>query len=204
MKMIRAAKRVFTVILALLAFVSMASPATAAEKKPANASQETQQADYIIGTQDVLEISVWKNPDLSKLVTVRPDGMISLPLIGDIKASGLTPPQLRDSIVEKLKEYQDTAIASVIVQEVNSYRIFVLGEVMTPGTYLINRKTSVIQAIAMAGGFSQFAAKNKITLVRENGTGRSEKIHIRFDDIIGFGKRDHNLILKPGDTIFVP
>ena len=162
-----------------------------------------QSPDYVIGIEDVIEISVWKNPDLSKTVMVRPDGMISLPLVGEMKAAGLTPAQLRDALNEVLKEYQETVVTSVIVQEVNSYRIFILGEVMSPGTYTMTRRMSVIQAIALAGGFNPFASR-KIVLVRENGNSMAEKIEIRFDDIIDTdARRDKNLILKPGDTVFV-
>lgn len=175
-------------------------------KADARASMKTDDTDYVIGYEDVLEISVWKNPDLSKQVVVRPDGMISLPLIGDVKASGLTPAQLKDRITDRLKEYQETVIASVIVNEVKSYRIFVMGEVVNPGTYTMTRKTSVLQAIALAGGFSPFASKNRIILVREKaGKNKPEKLTVRFDDIIEADeKNDRNLILRPGDTIFVP
>lgn len=172
-----------------------------------NTQMPASQGDYQIGIEDVLEISIWKNTDLTKTVTVRPDGMISLPLVGDIRAAGLTPSQLRDSIVERLKEYQETAVASVIVQEVKSYRIFVVGEVVHPGTYVMMRRTSIIQAIALAGGFNQFASKNKIILIREkpDKNAKAEKVSIRFDDIISTDEKvDKNLILRPGDTIFVP
>ncbi|MDP2689201.1 MAG: polysaccharide biosynthesis/export family protein [Deltaproteobacteria bacterium] len=163
--------------------------------------------DYIIGTEDILEVSVWRNEELSKVVVVRPDGMISLPLIGDIRAAGKTPIELRDEITERLKEYQETVVASVIVQEVRSYRIFVLGEVLNPGTYIMMRQTSVLQAIALAGGFSQFASRNRITLIRERPgmDGKAEKISIRFDDIVDSGgSPESNMTLRPGDTIFVP
>ncbi|MCK5504482.1 MAG: polysaccharide biosynthesis/export family protein [Thermodesulfovibrionia bacterium] len=162
--------------------------------------------EYVIGAEDVLEVSVWKNPDLSKVVIVRPDGKISLPLIGDVKADGLTPITLQNDIAEKLKKYQDTAIISVTVQEINSYKIFMLGEVMTPGMYIIKRKTSVLQAIALAGGFNQFASKKKVLVIREAGNKfKKEKISVSFDDIVNPKKNDdQNLILRPGDTIFVP
>lgn len=166
-------------------------------------------SDYVIGPEDVLEISVWKNADLSKTLTVRPDGRISLPLIGDIQASGLTPEELRDNIVNRLNEYQETAIASVIVLSVNSYRIFILGEVKLPGTYLLKAKTTILQAISLAGGFTQFASKNKIVLVRRNnnddGGPEEKRVSINFSDLVyGDEKTDKNLVLKPGDTIFVP
>jgi polysaccharide export outer membrane protein len=171
-------------------------------------SQPTPQTSpYLIGPEDVLEISVWKNAELSKIVIVRPDGMISLPLIGDVKAAGLTPSQLRLAIIERLKEYQETVVVSVIVQEVNSYRIFILGEVNSPGLYLLKTRTSLLQAIALAGGFNQFASKNKIVVIRgrtDETVGMEKKV-IRFDDIVYKDKQGiKNLILKPGDTIFVP
>lgn len=192
---------------AVLFLLSAQGSSDAAEKaaKGAKAAAKTiaQSPDYVIGIEDVLEISVWKNPDVSKTVMVRPDGMISLPLVGDMKAAGLTPAQLRDALTEALSEYQETVVTSVIVQEVNSYRIFILGEVMSPGTYTMTRRMSVIQAIALAGGFNPFASR-KIVLVRENGSSMAEKIEIKFDDIVDTdSRRDKNLILKPGDTVFV-
>lgn len=166
-----------------------------------------QASEYIIGPEDVLEISVWKNAELSKVVTVRPDGMISLPLIGDTSAAGLTPNQLRDGIIEKFKVYQETVTASVIVQQVNSYRVFILGEVIKPGLYLLKTRTTLLQAISLAGGFNQFASKNKIVVIRsksESGS-REEKILVRFDDIVNINESSNkNLILRSGDTIFVP
>lgn len=187
-------------------------PAKEASAKDAASAREdsapaSQDPEYVIGTEDVIEISVWRNPELSKTVVVRPDGMISMPLIGDIRAAGLTPAGLRNSITDRLKEYQETVVTSVIVQEAKSYRIFVLGEVLNPGTYLMTRKTTIVQAIALAGGFNQFASKNRIILIREmhGRSAKPEKISVRFDEIIDVrDKGDKNLILKPGDTIFVP
>lgn len=177
-----------------------AAPAPAQQPQAQAAAQDP---GYIIGIEDVLEIDVWKNPDLSKVVAVRPDGMISLPLIGDLKAAGLTPGQLREELNSRLKEYQDPVITSVIVQEVRSYRIFVLGEVLNPGTYTVSRQTTVLQAIAMAGGMSQFASNNVI-LVREKNGSEAEKIRIRFSEIVDEdAKKDKNMVLMPGDTIFV-
>lgn len=203
-------RNILTIAAAVLfLFSAQLQTAGAAEKaakaKDAKAAAKAiaQSPDYVIGIEDVIEISVWKNPDLSKTVMVRPDGMISLPLVGDLKAAGQTPAQLRDALNEVLKEYQETVVTSVIVQEVNSYRIFILGEVMSPGTYTMTRRMSVIQAIALAGGFNPFASR-KIVLVRENGNSMAEKIEISFDDIIDTdARRDKNLILKPGDTVFV-
>lgn len=161
--------------------------------------------DYRIGPEDVLEISVWKNADLSKTVNVRPDGKISLPLVGDLQAGGLTPTQLKEEITSRLKTYQETAVVSVIVQAVNSYRVFIVGEVRTPGTYLLKNRTTVLQAISLAGGFTQFASKNKIMVIRQKADGTDERIKVRFDDLVyGDENSKKNLTLNPGDTIFVP
>lgn len=158
---------------------------------------------YLIGPEDVLEISVWRNTELSKIVTVRPDGKISLPLIGELKAAGVTPEELRVSIMEKLKEFQQTVVASVIVQSANSYRIYVLGEVRLPGTYVLKTDTSVLQALALAGGFSQFSSKNKIIVIRKRTDGSDERLTFRFNDLVSPNDGAANPLLKPGDTIFV-
>lgn len=191
------------VLLALLISVASSPCALQAAEQPKSDTPST--PDYVIGSEDVLEISIWKNKDLSKVVTVRPDGKISLPLIGDVQAAGSTPEKLHDAIVAKLKEYQETAIVSVIVQTVNSYKVFVIGEVKTPGTYVLKARTTVLQALAMAGGFSQFASKNKIMLIRHKNTGEDEKVPIRFDDLVyADEKSNQNPVLRAGDTIFVP
>lgn len=194
----------FFFLLTLLGAAVFALPAHSADVITGSVGTVTAPADYIIGAEDVLEISIWKNADLSKTVTVRPDGKISLPLIGDVQAAGLSPSTLRDKIVSRLKEYQETAVVSVIVQSSNSYKIYIMGEVRTPGQYVLKSKTSVLQAISLAGGFTQFASKNSIVLIRKKSDGVSEeKIDIRFKDLV-YSDEDRNLILKAGDTIFVP
>lgn len=191
---------VFTCLVSSLSYGAEVQPSS--EKKEAIATGH----DYLIGPEDVLEISVWKNADLSKTVNVRPDGKISLPLLGDIKAGGLTPNQLKDEISTRLKAYQETAVVSVIVASVNSYRIFIVGEVRSPGVYQLKARTSILQALAIAGGFTQFASKNKIRLVRVKSDGTEESTRVRFDDLV-YGddeEMQQNLILKAGDTILVP
>ncbi len=160
---------------------------------------------YVIGPEDVLEVDVWKNSDLSKTVIVRPDGKISLPLIGDVMAMGLTPVELRKVLVRKLDKYEQTAEVSVIVKEINSYKVFIFGDVNSAGLYSLKRRTSLLQAIALAGGFNKFASKNDIIVLRESANGGSTRLRIRFKDII-YGKdfSKNNIILRPGDTIFVP
>jgi len=195
-------------LMAALVVVALGSlPVTASlasADNPGKKADAEAAPDYLIGPEDVLEVSVWKSPELSKTVTVRPDGKISLPLVGDLQAAGLTPEELHGVIIKRLGEYQQTAVVSVIVQEVNSYRVFVNGEIAKPGVYVLKRPTTLLQAISMAGGFTQFASKNKMMLIRQknDGVGGVEKIKVSFDDLV---YRDTtSLILKPGDTIFVP
>lgn len=204
-------KKLLTAALLIISLTTagiIKTPDTSAQT-PGTAKKEAAMPDpdYLIGPEDILDVSVWRSPELSKAVNVRPDGKISLPLIGDVQAAGRTPNQLRDAITEKLKEYQQTVVVSVIVQEVNSYKIFINGEVSKPGTYTLRRKTTLLQAIALAGGFNQFASKNKIMVIRDraNGNGKEEKVRVRFDDIVGSDENsEKNIILLPGDTIFVP
>lgn len=162
-------------------------------------------SEYYIGPEDVLEIIVWRNTDLSKVVTVRPDGRISLPLLGDIEATGLTPAELTANIVTRLKQFKETPTVSVILQQVNSYGIYVLGETQKPGRYYLKSKTTLLQAITMAGGFTPIAARNKIVIFRW-GEGKNNEIKLKasYDDIVLRDGNNQNFILKPGDTIVVP
>lgn len=193
----------FLLLALLCASVLSAMPAHAADDVT---SAVLASGDYIIGAEDVLDISVWKNSDLSRVVNVRPDGKISLPLIGDVQAAGLTPNQLRDKIVQMLKQYQQTAVVSVGVQSINSYKIFIVGEVQAPGVYQLKARTSILQALAIAGGLTQFASKSKIRLIRRKSDGTEESIRVRFNDLV-YGDDDNpelNIMLQAGDTIFVP
>jgi polysaccharide export outer membrane protein len=160
-------------------------------------------SDYLIGSEDVVEVMVWKNPDLSRQVTVRPDGKISLPLIGDVQAAGYTVPQLREQITEKLKVYyQESPQVSVIVQQVNGYAIYILGEVRNPGKYVVRTGTTFLQALSLAQGFTDFASSNKIVVRRQMAGGEEATMSIRYKDVV-LG-RQKNIVLKPGDTIVVP
>jgi len=161
--------------------------------------------DYIIGPEDVLEITVWKNQDLSKVVAVRPDGRISLPLIGEVTAVGKTPVQVTEDISLKLKEYKENPQVSIVLKEVNSYAIFVLGEVAKPGKYPLKSKTTLLQGISIAGGFTAMAARNKLVVFRfgVNG-GREERVKASYDDIVLRDGSLQNIELKPGDTVVVP
>src|SRR5262245_3801585 len=165
--------------------------------------EEALSQDYVIGAEDSVEVQVWKNPDLSRTVTVRPDGKISLPLIGDVPAAGQTATQLTEAVTEKLKTYyREPAQVTVIVSQVNSYVIYVLGEVKTQGKQVVRSGTTFLQAISLAGGFTPFASKNKITLRRRGADSKESAISIRYKDVMA--GQQANLILKPGDTIIVP
>ncbi|MCP9439376.1 MAG: polysaccharide biosynthesis/export family protein [Nitrospira sp.] len=161
--------------------------------------------DYIIGPEDVLDVNVWKNTDLSRTVLVRPDGKISLPLIGDVVAVGMTATQLADAISERLKEYKENPQVSIVVKEINSYAIYVLGEVAHPGKYPLKSKTTLLQAITLAGGFTPTAVRNKIVVFRFGEKGEKDiKIKVNYDDIILRDGSTQNLVLIPGDTIVIP
>jgi polysaccharide export outer membrane protein len=168
-------------------------------------SSLTVTADYIIGPEDVLEITVWKNADLSKMVQVRPDGRISLPLIGDVVAVGRTSAQLTEDISARLRSYMENPTVSIVVKEVNSYAIFVLGEVAKPGRYPLKSKTTLLQAITLASGFTPVASRNKIVVFRFGKDGEPlTKIKANYDDIVLRDGTNQNIELKPGDTIVVP
>ena len=157
---------------------------------------------YTIGAEDVLEITVWRNQDLSKTVQVRPDGRFSLPVIRDIVAVGKTPSQLADEITRRLKEYVQNPVVAISVKEVNSYSVFVLGEVMHPGKYPLKSRTTLLQGITIAGGFTPVAARNQVVIFRfgENGSGM-QTLTSSYDDIVLRGGITGNLELKAGDTI---
>jgi len=160
-------------------------------------------SDYILGSEDLIEVMVWKNPDLSTTVFVRPDGKISLPLIGDLQAAGLTSIELRDSIKVLLRRYKKTPEVSVIVREINSFSIFFVGEVIQPGKINLKSETSFLQAITMVGGFTEFADVKKIVLLRREN-GRERRIKINYKDIVDGDDPDGNIMLKRGDTVLVP
>lgn len=168
----------------------------------------TPPADFFLGAEDVLIVTVWKNQDLSREVVIRPDGMISMPLIGDVRAAGMTANSLAKSISDRLIEYMASPIVSVQLKEVNSYFIYVLGEVTKPGKYPLKSYTNVMQGISLAGGFTTFARKNRIKVLRNTANGSDEKhqieIPVRYDDILKGTAVPGNFVLRTGDVIVVP
>jgi len=159
--------------------------------------------DYRIGVGDLLNIQVWKETDLTRSVPVRPDGKISFPLLDDIQAAGLTPLELKAALTEKLKQYLSEPRVTVLVEEVNSYKVYVMGEVLTQGALVLKSKTTLLQAISLAGGFTQYAKRNEITLLRKTAQ-RHERILVSYDKILSGKNPEQNLILEPGDTVVVP
>lgn len=174
--------------------------ANAEDSKPVPASTDP---GYVIGAQDELHISVWKEPDVTRTVPVRPDGKISLPLINDIQAAGLTPVQLAALITEKLNKYLTEPQVTVIVTATNSRRIFIMGEVGRPGAYALLPDMTILQALSGAGGFSQFANLKGIYVLR-NENGKQVKYPFNYKEVIKGERPQQNILLKPGDTVVVP
>lgn len=161
--------------------------------------------EYIIGAEDVLEITVWRNVDLSKVVQVRPDGRVSMPIIRDITAVGKTPTQLAEEMTNKLKEYVQNPVVAVSLKEVNSYNIFLLGEVTHPGRYPLKSKTTLLQGITIAGGFTPIAARNQIVIFRFTEAAPGiKRLTASYDEIVLRGGIVENFELKSGDTVVVP
>jgi polysaccharide export outer membrane protein len=158
---------------------------------------------YVIGPEDVLDISVWKEPDVSRVVPVRPDGRISLPLINDVQAAGLSPQQLAGSVSEKLKKYLNGPQVTVIVTAINSQRVFVVGEVLRAGAFPMLPGMTVLQALSSAGGFTTFADVKKIHVVRLRN-GKQIEIPFNYRDVLKSENSGQNVKLEPGDTIVVP
>lgn len=158
--------------------------------------------DYKIGPEDVLDISVWKNPELSRTVPVRPDGKVSLPLVNDIQAAGLTPSDLRDVLTTRLSEYVPSPEVAVIVREVHSAKVAVIGAVKTPGRYEVKSPATVLELIALAQGFTDFASRDRIVVLRQNG-GTTTRIPFKYNKIAD-GTEQENFFVQPGDIIVVP
>jgi polysaccharide export outer membrane protein len=158
--------------------------------------------DYIIGAGDVLEISVWKNEDLTKLLTVLPDGKISFPLIGEVMAEGKTLAQFKKELESKISRYVPDPVLSVVIQQLNSNMIYVIGKVRNPGRFALNSDIRVLQGLALAGGLNPFAEQNKIRIFREEG-GKTLIFHFRYDDVSTGKRMEQNIWLKRGDIIVV-
>jgi polysaccharide export outer membrane protein len=160
-------------------------------------------ADYVIGPEDVLGVVYWRDKDMSGDVAVRPDGKISLPLLNDVQAAGMTPAQLRDKLVEVSKQYFEDPSITVVVKQMNSRKVFITGEVSKPGPYPLAGPTTVLQLISIAGGLRDYADSKKILIVR-NENGKQTSFLFNYKDVVSRKNLRQNIELKPGDTVIVP
>jgi len=172
-------------------------------KKEAQAEIAADSDRYVIGAEDILYIHVWKEETLSKTVSVRMDGKISIPLVDDIQAAGLTPLQLKEKLTEKLQDFVEAPNVTVIVMEANSFKIYFSGQVKTPGVLRLRTETSLAQAISMVGGFTDWANQSKIIIIRKED-GKEKRFTVNYKKIINGKDLESNIILKSGDTIIVP
>ena len=178
------------------------SPAVPA--RPAVSTGLPVSTDYVIGPDDVLGILFWRDPDMTGDVTVRPDGIITLPLLKDIKAAGLTPEELKDIITKAAAKYIEEPNVSVVVRQINSRNVFVTGSVGRPGPYPLSGQMTVLQLIAVAGGLNEFADKSNITIVRGEAGKPPQTFRFNYKDVSRGKNMQQNIILKPGDTVTVP
>jgi polysaccharide biosynthesis/export protein len=184
-----------------------ASPQSASAGLTAESSStaaKAHNASYVIGNSDVLAITVWKEPDVSRSIPVRPDGKISLPLVGEIQAAGRTPLQLEEEIAAKLQTYINKPDVTVIVQEINSEKFNILGRVVKPGSYPLSGSATVLDAIAAAGGFQDFAKQKSIYILRSSPAGGQSRMAFNYKDVIKGKHPEQNIKLEPRDTIVVP
>jgi polysaccharide export outer membrane protein len=192
-----------TVILALMFAARIAAvcsePSKAKAAAPPPAAEE-----YMIGPDDLLAVNVWKEPEISRNVVVRPDGRISLPLVGDLRASGRTPAQLQDEIKGQLLNYLSNPEVTVIVQEARSQKFNILGEIEHPGSYPLSRSMTVLDAIAIAGGLRDFAKSRKIYVLRIKADGSLARLQFNYKEVIKGQSLSQNVELQPRDTVVVP
>jgi polysaccharide export outer membrane protein len=172
-------------------------------KKKAQAEIPTDSPDYVIGSEDILYIHVWKEEPLSRTVPVRMDGKISIPLINEIMAAGLTPLQLKELLTQRLKEFVENPTVSVMVMEANSFKVYISGQIRNPGVYRLRSETSLLQIISMAGGFTDWANQKKILIIRKEN-GKEKRITVNYKKIVKGEDPGSNIVLKAGDTIIIP
>jgi polysaccharide biosynthesis/export protein len=180
---------------------SSANPAPSAE---AAATPKAHDNSFVIGNDDVLAINVWKEPDISRSIPVRSDGKISLPLVGEVQAAGETPLKLEQEIAARLKNFIEEPEVTVIVQQINSQKFNILGYVNKPGSYVLTNSATVLDAIALAGGFRDFAKQKSIYVLRQNPDGTQKRIPFNYKDVVKGKDPAQNVKLQPRDTIVVP
>lgn len=182
---------------------SPAAPRTGQPAPPTRTQEAVRPTDYLVGPEDVLGIVFWREPDMSGDVTVRPDGRITIPVIGELQAAGKRPEQLQAEIVTAASKYISGVNVVVVVRTINSRKIFVTGRVATPGTFPLMGALTVMQAIALAGGLTEFADPKSITILRTEG-GQSRPLNFNYQDVSRGRSLEQNVQLRPGDTVVVP
>jgi polysaccharide export outer membrane protein len=192
-----------TILLMAVSFVYSQTEKETFSKKQIQAEIAGDSDQYVIGPEDVLYIHVWREEALSRTVPVRVDGNISLPIINEVRAAGLTPLQLKEALTTRLKEFIESPNVSVTVMEANSFKVYVSGQVKTPGVYRLRSETTVLQIIPMAGGFTEWANQKKILIIRKEN-GKEKRITVNYKKILKGGGTGSNITLKPGDTVIVP
>jgi polysaccharide export outer membrane protein len=194
------------VVLSVVMAVALAACAGGAPNFDYSKEPDPRKSEYVVGAADSLKITVWKNPELSTDVKVRPDGTITMPLIGDLLAVGRTPSQLTAEISRRLAAYvkDDSAIVTVAVVEVNSYRITVAGNVERPGIFPSKYFITAAEAVALAGGMNRFASTKRVVVVRTEPSGEVRKIPVNYDRIANGEHPEENVVMMSGDTLFVP
>ena len=196
-------RKLFSIgIKTIIIFLLSVSFSLSQEKQGAT-DRPSENPNYVIGPEDVLYIQVWKEETLTRTVPVRSDGMISLPLINDVQASGLTPLQLRESLTEKFKNFIENPSVTVVVMEANSFKVFVTGQVKNPGVYRLRTETTLLQIILLAGDFTNEANPKKIVIIRREH-GKDKRLDVNYNEIINGVNPESNFVLKPGDTVVVP
>jgi polysaccharide biosynthesis/export protein len=178
-------------------------PATPSSAVTSSANENSPD-DFVVGAEDVLAVNVWKEPEVSRAVQVRPDGKISLPLVGELQAAGETPRQLEKNIASKLGNYISDPEVTVIVQDIKSKRFNILGMVVRPGSYPLASSATVLDAIALAGGFRDFAKQKSIYVLRHNAQGGESRLPFNYKEVIKGKNSTQNIALKPGDSVVIP
>jgi polysaccharide export outer membrane protein len=182
----------------------LVDPAPTQSASGVDAATKPHDDSFVIGNDDVLAINVWKEPDVSRSIPVRSDGRISLPLAGEIQAAGRTPLALEREIADKLKSYISEPEVTVMVQQINSQKYNILGQVTKPGAYSLTNSATVLDAIALAGGFRDFAKKKSVYVLRQNADGSQTRIPFNYKEVLKGENPAQNIKLQPRDTIVVP
>ena len=207
----------WTLLLAVLSNLAAGQAASGSSQTTASTPAPTASSDhapqplpgirsdsYVIGAEDVISVDVWKEPEMSKTVPVRPDGMISLPLIGEIKAAGYTPVQLQGILADSMKKMISDPQVTVVVEKIGSLSFNIVGEINRPGYFPLTRRMTVLDAIAMAGGFKDFAKTKKVYVLRTTANGTQERLPFNYKEVIAGKNPQQNIELQPRDTIVVP